>query len=84
MWIKAQFPSGANFRFSIGRSGERLAMAFSNDQKILREQMKIFMKWLNFREGETNQQRFDRIEDLCMKYTSGNQLIQSISSINAK
>ena len=79
MWIKAQFPSGANFRFSVGRSGERLALAFSNDRNILKEQTKIFMKWLEFRPNETNQQRFDRIEELCSQYKSGNHLIKSIS-----
>ncbi len=78
MWIKAQFPSGANFKFSIGRAGERLALAFSNDRKELKKQTKIFMDWLEYREGENNSQRFDRVEKLCKNCKSGGQVIKAI------
>ena len=35
MRLSAKLPSGASLKFSIGRSGERLEMAFSNDEKYL-------------------------------------------------
>jgi hypothetical protein len=35
MSITAKFPSGANFRYFIGRSGEKLETAFSNDPAII-------------------------------------------------
>lgn len=75
MSISAKFPSGANFRFFIGRSGEKLELAFSNDEKELNEQMKIFTAWMKYREGETNVERFNRLEELCKKCKSGKELI---------
>jgi hypothetical protein len=75
MSISAKFPSGANFRFFIGRSGERLTLAFSNDTKELDEQSKIFAAWMKLRTGETNMDRFNRLEELCKKCKSGKELI---------
>ncbi len=75
MSISAKFPSGANFRFFIGRSGEKLEIAFSNDPQELKEQSKIFINWMKFREGEKNEERFNRLEELCKKCKSGKELI---------
>ncbi len=75
MSISAKFPSGANFRFSIGRSGEKLELAFSNDPAELKEQSRIFVNWIKFREGEKNEDRFNRLEGLCKKCKSGKELI---------
>jgi hypothetical protein len=75
MSISAKFPSGANFKFSIGRSGERLELAFSNNDSELKEQIRIFMNWMKFRDGEKNADRFDRLEELCKKCQSGKELI---------
>lgn len=75
MSISAKFPSGANFKFSIGRSGERLELAFSNDSAELKEQSKIFVNWMKFRDGEKNEDRFNRLEELCKKCRSGKELI---------
>lgn len=75
MSISAKFPSGANFRFFIGRSGEKLELAFSSDEKELNEQMKVFVSWIKLRKGETNIDRFNRLEELCKKCKSGKELI---------
>lgn len=75
MSISAKFPSGANFKYSIGRSGERLELAFSNDNSELKEQTKIFMNWMKYRDGEKNADRFNRLEELCKKCKSGKELI---------
>lgn len=75
MSISVKFPSGANFRFSIGRSGEKLEIAFSNDPKELKEQSKIFQNWMKFLEGEKNEDRFNRLENICKKCKSGKELI---------
>ena len=60
MSITAKFPSGANFRYFIGRSGEKLEIAFSNDSKELKEQSKIFAAWVKLRKGKTNIDVFNR------------------------
>jgi hypothetical protein len=75
MSISAKFPSGANFRFFIGRSGEKLTLAFSNDTKELDAQCKIFADWMKLRKGETNIDRFNRLEALCKRCSSGKELI---------
>jgi hypothetical protein len=75
MSITAKFPSGANFRYFISRSGERLSIAFSNDSKELKEQSKIFGEWVKHRKGETNIDVFNRLEELCKKCKSGKELI---------
>ena len=49
MWIRAQFPSGAHFKFHVNRNGETLELAFSNDTSILRNQQRVFMKWMDLR-----------------------------------
>jgi len=74
--ISARFPSGANFRFSIGRNGERLSLAFSNDDVELSKQVRIFDTWLKFRDGETNLERLDRLEKICTGCQSGGQVIK--------
>jgi hypothetical protein len=75
MSIIAKFPSGANFRYFIGRSGEKLEVAFSNDSKELKEQVKIFSNWVKPRKGETNLDVFNRLEELCKRCKSGKELI---------
>ena len=75
MSISAKFPSGANFRYFIGRSGEKLELAFSNDSAELKEQSKIFASWIKLRTGETNIDVFNRLEELCKKCKSGKELI---------
>jgi len=75
MWISAKFPSGASYRFSVGRGGERLTMAFSNDSKESDAQIKIFNNWLKFRPKETNEDRFNRLEELTKRCKSGKELI---------
>ena len=75
MSIAAKFPSGASYRFSVSRIGERLTVAFSNNNKILQAQTKIFAAWMKLRPSEVNQGRFDRLEELTKTCTSGKELI---------
>lgn len=76
MSLSAHFPSGASLRFAIGRSGDKLDLNFSNDPKILKEQGKILIKWLDYREKENNEQRFARLEKICMLAKSGAEFIK--------
>jgi hypothetical protein len=80
MKIEFFFPSGASLKFRIGRSGETLEVAFSNDQATLKEQTKKIQKWLDFQEGEkTNQDRFDRLEKIGKQASSGAEFMTLIS-----
>lgn len=81
MSISAHFPSGAFFKFSIGRSGEKIDIRFSNDQKELSEQAKKFLKWIDYREKETNIDRFARIEKACQMSRSGAEFMKAIEKI---
>lgn len=76
--LTAKFPSGASLKFSVGRSGDRLELAFSNDPSHLSRQAKIVAEWMDFREGETNQDRFDRLESLCKKCKTGAEFMSHI------
>lgn len=76
MSISAKFPSGASYKFTAGRSGERLMVAFSNDDAEAKVQMKVFQNFMKFRKGEINQGRFDRLEELTKKCKSGKELIK--------
>ena len=75
MTITGKFPSGASFKYFIGRSGERIELAFSNDDKVLSEQLKTFKNFMELRPKETNIDRFDRLEKLCEGCKSGSELI---------
>ena len=76
MWISAKFPSGASYRFSVGRNGERITMAFSNNNAESNIQLKIFNEYMKFHKGETNEDRFNRLERLTKQCTSGKMLIE--------
>jgi len=76
MSISAKFPSGASYKFTAGRSGERLMMAFSNDDMESKVQMRIFQNFMKFQPKETNEGRFNRLEELTKKCSSGKALIK--------
>ena len=76
MWITAKFPSGATYKFRVDRNGEKLEMAFSNNDAEANDQIKIFNNWLKFRPKETHADRFDRLERLTKQCTSGKMLIK--------
>ena len=78
MSLTAKFPSGASLKFSVGRSGDRLELAFSNDSAELKRQMKAVSEWIDFQKGEKNQDRFDRLEALCKKCKSGAEFMSHI------
>ena len=75
MWITAKFPSGANYKFKVDRRGEKLEIAFSNDTAELAKQSRVFLKWIQLRKGETNEERFNRLEKLTKECKSGKELI---------
>jgi hypothetical protein len=74
--ISASFLSGGKLNFSIGRSGERLSIAFSFNDAIAKLQSKAIMNWIAFMENETNLDRINRLEELCRKSNSGSELIK--------
>jgi hypothetical protein len=76
MSISAKFPSGASYKFTAGRSGERLMIAFSNDDMEAKVQMRIFQNFMKFQPKETNEGRFNRLEELTKKCSSGKSLIK--------
>jgi hypothetical protein len=80
MWISAKFPSGASLKWRIGRGGERLEIAFSNDTTTRNDQAAKLNKWLGFREGEKNADRFNRLEELMKGCRSGSEVIAKINS----
>lgn len=80
MSITGKFPSGAFFKFAVGRSGETLDLRFSNDRKVLKEQVNIFSKFMNLNEDENNTERFERLENLCKGLKSGGQVIEKMKA----
>jgi hypothetical protein len=75
MWLKATLPSGGYFKFTVNRSGEKLEMAFSPDNAIAKRQSRVFMDYMKLRKGETNQDRFNRLEELAKISYSGANLL---------
>ena len=80
MSISGKFPSGASFKFSIGRNGEKLELAFSNDTDTLKNQMKVFKQWIDYRPKETNIQRFDRLEKISQNCKTGSEVIAKMQA----
>jgi len=64
MSLTAKFPTGGTLHFSVGRGGERLEVAFSNNDAELKEQTETVKEFVKFRYKEVNQGRFDRLESL--------------------
>lgn len=64
MSISATFPTGGSIKFSVGWDGEKIEVAGSNNGLIMTEQSKVANKYLKFRKGETNKDRFARFETL--------------------
>jgi hypothetical protein len=80
MSISGKFPSGASLKFSIGRSGEKMELSFSNDINVLKAQMKTFKSWMDYRPNETNLDRFDRLEKILQGCQSGAQVISKMEA----
>lgn len=78
MTITGVLQSGANVKFSVGRTGERLTAGLSNDMKVAKVQMQQLSDWVRLRENETNQDRFDRIEMVLLKSNSSIDLINNL------
>lgn len=61
MYVTATYATGGNFRFSIGRNGERIGWAGSNDPKVNAAQAKAFVVFAKHRDGENNGELLERI-----------------------
>ena len=62
MSLSAKFPTGGTFKYSVGRSGERLEVCFSNDDNTLCGETNSFKLWLKL--YENNGERFEALENL--------------------
>jgi hypothetical protein len=80
MSISGKMPSGASLKWSINRNGERLEVAFSNDTNVLKTQLQVVQKWIEYRAGESNQSRFDRMETLLKTCNSGSDVITKMQA----
>jgi hypothetical protein len=78
MRIQINFFTGASLSFNVSRSGETLNVAFSNDRVELKKQSTQIEQWLKLRKGETNQDRFDRLENVAKKAKSGKEFMELI------
>jgi hypothetical protein len=78
MSISSTMLSGESFKFSISRSGEKIVLAFKNDESVIKQQFQVIKNWLSFKNGEDNLQRFDRIEKILNLSNSSNELINAI------
>lgn len=82
--LKAKFDSGASLIFSIGRYGETLTTAFSNDKAVNKKQCETLSGWLESQyTGEPNIERIKRLESLCKHAKSGAELISLVELQNA-
>lgn len=70
MAIVAKFPNGEQFKFSVSRSGERMATAQAPGVHLSDEQVISLDDMTQFRAGETNLVRFERIKATCERVTS--------------
>ena len=78
--MNASFPSGATFKWSVGRSGERLAIGFANDEATSQKQAKTILQGLKHRKDETNIMVFDRLEILLKSCKSGKEVISKMEA----
>lgn len=78
MRFKVQFPSGASLMYRVGRSSEKLELAFSNDTTELKKQTQLVNEWLKMGPKETVKDVFDRLEKTCLKVNSGKEFIEAI------
>jgi hypothetical protein len=78
MWLEAKFVSGASFKYTINRNGERLELAFSNNDAVREQQSQEVMQWMKLRKGETNKQAFERLEKVASISASGVEVIKNL------
>jgi len=79
MSMVIKFQSGATLDWKIGRGGEKLAIAFSNNKEEVKQQIKIVEKFLKGRKSEDNKARFLRLEETVKGCRSGKEFIAKIS-----
>jgi hypothetical protein len=77
--VKAQYPSGGTFTFSITRSGDRLAWGGSNDTATAKAEMKKFMAWAEAK--DKTETHGERIERIAAKAEQANTIAELIASL---
>lgn len=80
MSIKGTLPSGAMVRFAIGRSGEKIEAGLSNDPIVMKQQFATLKQWLEIRKGETNLDRFERLEKVLRASKTSAELIANLNN----
>lgn len=81
MSITGSLPSGAYLKFTIGRRGEKLECALSNDIATMKSQMKQIQDWLKYRGNENNTDRFNRLEQVLLKSKNSIELINNLKTV---
>ncbi len=76
--VRATYPTGGTFTFTIGRSGERLTWGGSNDKKTAEGEMAKFMAWMKHRGDEKNGERMERLRVLAESVNSIGELVAKL------
>lgn len=79
MMFKAWFPSGAVLNWRISRTRETLDVRFSNDDDVLKKQVKVVAKYLKKLQGN-NAMKFHMLEQLVLPCKFGCDVIRAMES----
>lgn len=79
MWIAAKYPSGGSVRYSVTRNGERLTLAFSNNENESKVQGSIFSAYVQCRKNESYMDVFNRLEIILKSCESGKEVIAKMN-----
>jgi hypothetical protein len=69
--VAGTFTTGESFRFTVGRSGERMTWASADPKR----QVAIFSAFCKFRAGESNADRINRIRDTAERAESAAEFV---------
>lgn len=78
--VEVRYPTGGRVRFSIGRTGDRLAVAGASGAEGQR-QMAVLADWTEARGGETHGQRIDRVHALMSQAESVGDLVRLVEAL---
>lgn len=80
MTISGKMMSGASVKLTINRNGERLESALSNDPDVAGKQLATLTSWLKLRKGESNEDRFDRLEKVLNLSENSTEFINNLKT----
>lgn len=80
MSISGKMLSGALVKLTIGRNGEKLEVAFGNDEAVAKRQLAELKEWLKNRKNETNQERFDRLEKVLLASDNSTEFMNNLKT----